>query len=417
MELANIHMVGSILNTAFSRAKDTLPIAIQDLKCSAIGTSLLPVIGEGISKECKMAIGAVIVTLAYYNQPEIASAIAIGAILIDQYYRKETPSVEKSSNYVNTALTNPSATPWKDPCLQTENTNQQAHTNDSAPTELAPSLENTDSGHLSFLISWLANILSWIANLFGSFDNTNLSDLTNPNIYEKITIESYRNSYFSETKRNALNITSSQGVSHYRNVKGDGNCYYRAMMFGFLEQLINHPERATHLDNLIKKIRLSSMPDLAKTDLLQILQGMMQGTLIGSVEDLERLFSDEGQLSFDYNIILAARYLTSDYLIKNGTNPASDTDPMTLWGKIQLTDPAATKIDVETYCKNQVLKMEEYVDGCIPQDNLLGEILNFDTTLFDIPNQLHLKRDFFSENENPVRVKLIRTGVHFSLVY
>jgi len=37
----------------------------------------------------------------------------------------------------------------------------------------------------------------------------------------------------------------------WRRVRGDGNCYYRAVMFGLLERCVKDPERRKWLINLV----------------------------------------------------------------------------------------------------------------------------------------------------------------------
>ena len=45
--------------------------------------------------------------------------------------------------------------------------------------------------------------------------------------------------------------------SHWRRVRGDGNCYYRAVMFGLVERSLADPKVMQVLVGLLEKVDMS----------------------------------------------------------------------------------------------------------------------------------------------------------------
>jgi hypothetical protein len=47
-------------------------------------------------------------------------------------------------------------------------------------------------------------------------------------------------------------VQLSQSFPRWRRVRGDGNCYYRALMFGLCEHCLYKPQRMRQLKKLVR---------------------------------------------------------------------------------------------------------------------------------------------------------------------
>ena len=90
---------------------------------------------------------------------------------------------------------------------------------------------------------------------------------------------------------------------------------------------------------------------------------------------------------------------------------------------ILISDERARNLNtMEDYCKEYVTKMQEDVDGEIPNTNLLGKILGFNSAIFvidDTENPANkIETAYKAKTPNrPVNVNLIKSRVHYGLVY
>ena len=105
----------------------------------------------------------------------------------------------------------------------------------------------------------------------------------------------------------------------FRKIRGDGNCYYRSVIFGMLEQTLfaSTEERARILRIIIKIFRDVDYSDTVKqrahSDMILRLTKAAEGTCWLHVSDLEYSFLDKG---FDRAVITVCRELVSRYLKK-----------------------------------------------------------------------------------------------------
>ena len=119
-------------------------------------------------------------------------------------------------------------------------------------------------------------------------------------------------------------------IHNYRTINGDGNCFYRAVMFRYLEILVLN-KQIEYLQNVIYDVynslkseeiqarlvigNVTVKPTLAINLLILITELLKKGEIILAHNTLVKSFST--CRIFDYAIILYFRYLLYDYIKKN----------------------------------------------------------------------------------------------------
>lgn len=87
------------------------------------------------------------------------------------------------------------------------------------------------------------------------------NEMQTPNVQNKQPIDSLKDEYAHNDKviRTLLNLKNEYHYRHWRPVRGDGNCYYRAVAFGLLEYILNQSDGWQNiLTNLIAKSTYAS---------------------------------------------------------------------------------------------------------------------------------------------------------------
>mmetsp|Transcript_20286 Transcript_20286/g.19221 ORF Transcript_20286/g.19221 Transcript_20286/m.19221 type:complete len:80 (-) Transcript_20286:885-1124(-) len=59
-----------------------------------------------------------------------------------------------------------------------------------------------------------------------------------PNIHPCRKLDYLAELYKSDLYKHAVKQLKEGGFSHYRQVRGDGNCYYRAVAYSYIETLV-----------------------------------------------------------------------------------------------------------------------------------------------------------------------------------
>ncbi len=121
---------------------------------------------------------------------------------------------------------------------------------------------------------------------------------------------------FSEPVMKAGADTLHAAYPGLRTIRGDGNCYYRAIMYGLLEQIIMAPNREVLCGELIHKFRVlrdkSSLGDSQKIDNLIIkLQLAQANELWPTVADFEADMRDPNS-DTDAALVWSARLMCAD---------------------------------------------------------------------------------------------------------
>jgi hypothetical protein len=94
-----------------------------------------------------------------------------------------------------------------------------------------------------------------IADL-NDFDCIEVRHIANCSVGGKFRLSSIASqNKFNSSMRSKINTLSNHYYG-YRKIRGDGNCYYRAIIFGLLEQLIEHgnPIGFSKIHSLLTKV-------------------------------------------------------------------------------------------------------------------------------------------------------------------
>jgi ubiquitin thioesterase protein OTUB1 len=139
-----------------------------------------------------------------------------------------------------------------------------------------------------------------------------------------------------------------------RQIRGDGNCFYRALWFGYLEALLRSYLSATtgeqrvlvtsELNRMIEKIR-GSLQELVQLDYPEFalecfydeLLELLEALLTQSVESLETMFQEGGKADY---LNWYMRILTAGYLKRNVDRFLPFVEGLF--------------VDMDAYCKSEV---------------------------------------------------------------
>ena len=110
-----------------------------------------------------------------------------------------------------------------------------------------------------------------------------------------------------------------------RRILGDGNCYYRALIFSVLEQIVQSGDRSSNfkqLHRIFSEVTFGeySEENIMHNHLLKSLLDASYGRCLQSPEDIEReMLKQKRKFVFDLDtaLIIACRCLVQKYLIEN----------------------------------------------------------------------------------------------------
>ncbi|KAH8028412.1 hypothetical protein HPB51_016525 [Rhipicephalus microplus] len=157
--------------------------------------------------------------------------------------------------------------------------------------------------------------------------------------------------------------------SHIRKTRPDGNCFFRAFSFAYLESLLNDKEEYTrHVLTLFKKVAENSREDLVSLGFQRFTIEDFHDTFMDvlrrienkiSLEDLLKIFNDQGYSDY---IVVYMRLLTSGQLQKEASFFASFIDgertvkefcKQARFFTFRLLQPSAEKLRASNYDMSQ----------------------------------------------------------------
>eukprot|EP00440_Ansanella_granifera_P061704 gb/GFBE01066895.1/.p1 GENE.gb/GFBE01066895.1/~~gb/GFBE01066895.1/.p1 ORF type:complete len:339 (+),score=87.53 gb/GFBE01066895.1/:1-1017(+) len=115
------------------------------------------------------------------------------------------------------------------------------------------------------------------------------------------------------------------GYDGWRRMRGDGNCFYRAVGFGLLEVIVEAPQQlqrkwAQHMSKAILALRFNSEADQRDHDrLCKLIGKLAEGTGWQQVAELEDSFTDS---SLDQALVRAVRHLIGKCMVENADDEA-----------------------------------------------------------------------------------------------
>ena len=146
----------------------------------------------------------------------------------------------------------------------------------------------------------------------------------------------------------------SQSFPSFRRTRGDGNCFYRSVMFCILEQFIKNKDQVLaagaiglSYQNIIEKVKSSAhilsaagFEAICYEDFIDLILEKLEGVKSSSVEVLSQEFEDKMLAD---SIVMYSRFLISAYLRLNSDRFEG------------FTEGYATVLD---YCKSEVEPMD-----------------------------------------------------------
>ncbi|MBM3198071.1 MAG: hypothetical protein FJZ58_02295 [Chlamydiae bacterium] len=159
-----------------------------------------------------------------------------------------------------------------------------------------------------------------------------LTDVVVPNIGSRKPLKELEEQYDKASPMKVqLGMLEQNGYPHYRPIRGDGNCYYRAVMFGFLEQILlqGNKQRLHDLARLLSPLIQRTQSQDQQQKLLLFQQALVQWE---SVEALERDLNNKNN-ALDEAMVMFARMLLLQYLDQHKDKSIGD-DMFTLGQRV-----------------------------------------------------------------------------------
>ena len=201
---------------------------------------------------------------------------------------------------------------------------------------------------------------------------------------------------------------SPYNIGRWRPVAGDGNCYYRAVMFGLMEQIIKNGnrERFSELARIFEAITPS-----VHESFIASLKGAASGDKWGTLDDFKRDVIDL-ETGLDQNMVCAARDLIASEIEKM-KGQILDEHGLTIESLIE-NEP------LQDYC-TRIRTLGAYAEGPLVNMGLLGQALGFSLTSYTISgNSLFVtrqERDSSRQEREKVFILLVDEREHYVLVY
>ncbi len=122
--------------------------------------------------------------------------------------------------------------------------------------------------------------------------------------------------YNSHIMDNVNSLQAQHSITGVRPIRGDGNCYYRATLFGLLEQVIQKDpkERQSRLEYIAGAFKQIRPQTLAHQEFIGYLEQAARGSIWNSIEELETAFLDE---QFNSVMVRSAKDLLAHWTRQN----------------------------------------------------------------------------------------------------
>jgi hypothetical protein len=225
-------------------------------------------------------------------------------------------------------------------------------------------------------------------------------------------------------------------IYRYRQVKGDGNCYYRVVMFRYLEKIILEKniillkkiimEMKQCFDNKEIQDRLKIKVDLIlKPDLhLKIMILILKSLEKGKTKEAHELFVKcilTCQI-FDYGLILYFRYILYLYIKENENKLFSKYFPIKVGNLLPLSyENEKGEFYFDKFYKDYLLKMFSEAEKIIIYLTPFVLGINLDIIIFGDNEDKITKRLSYEENSSETdksnAITLLNRNAHYELIY
>jgi len=168
----------------------------------------------------------------------------------------------------------------------------------------------------------------------------------------------------------------------FRKIGGDGNCYYRAVAFGLLEQLVldGAHENFILIRNILASVSYAVDSEDAEyhTELLQLLSEAAAGRAWLNTEQLQASFLAPTS-NIDAALVRACRNLLGNYLVTSEDELYNDL-PL----KVCILSVNEDVQDMSAYCDKYVRRMGEDAEGAFLELGLLPSLLRMGCVIHNL---------------------------------
>jgi len=239
-------------------------------------------------------------------------------------------------------------------------------------------------------------------------------------------------------------IKDTHKFTHWREIKGDGNCYYRAFMLGLIENLVNDRGNQQifdllfeNLDTVIKEVQEEPTGDDDLQMLLKLKKWFQKlpQTMEKVVEDINESRREDVQdvqdvrsvlsklslvqyrpvQSLDRCLVLFARLMCRSFILKH-----LDWSPITNGLTLRTNILSEHKdITITEYIKDYVTESNSYAEGIIIDPGILPNAFQLNCFIFQLyPNEVTLiKTNLKSKYRYKFNINLLffpnRRGGHY----
>ena len=239
-------------------------------------------------------------------------------------------------------------------------------------------------------------ISDYLINRYYSYDEINRNKKIGPLLPLTALIENTFNDPKYTNIMNAKYQRLKKFICNYRSVFGDGNCYYRAVMFRYIELLILK-KKIENLRLIIIDMYKSFQSDEVQKRLFIGQQRINQELLIQIMIIILELLENDRIIEahkafykaltcskdFDISLILYFRYILYDYIKKNEQKLYLKDFPVLIGNLLPSIYENDGKFNFSSFYENYLLKMFVYAEKIIVYLTPFVLGINLDVVLFD----------------------------------
>ncbi len=169
----------------------------------------------------------------------------------------------------------------------------------------------------------------------------------------------------------------------FRRIGGDGNCYYRAIAYGALEQIVLRGNKAGfgRLADIFGTVQYAHTGDReAHIELLATLREAEAGEVWHDADELQSTFLSKNS-NFDFALINACRHLLSTYLIENQDQVMDNGLSLQV---CLMASEGDEDVDMETYCNAFINQMGRDAEGPYIELGILPNLLHCRCVIFNL---------------------------------
>ena len=264
----------------------------------------------------------------------------------------------------------------------------------------------------------LHTITAYLLERAGNYNEINTNKKVGPLLPLTTLIENaykYKSEYKVDMNKKYERL--KKYICNYRTIFGDGNCYYRAVMFRFIELLILN-KKYEYLKLLIidiyksfenkevqerlifKNVKIS--PDLIIQIMIIIMELVENNEIIKAHQVFYKalLFSP----NFDFSLILYFRFILYDYIKKNEKKLYMENFPVLIGNLLPSIYEKNGVFNFNSFYQNYLLKMFIYAEKIIIYLTPFVLGINLDVVLFD-DNEDEILKHFKFVGDDELKIK------------